>query len=175
MDNREWTPEEDESEWTRRGASRKLGETGEHEVAEVLRSLGHEVEHFGHNSFFDIVLSDRVTVEVKTALATKRPGNRVDRWQFILHKKGDGRPMEEDILILRCQTGIGEDDEAYHYVIPGKLLNGDLTKIDIASHPEKYGGKYSLFLEAWALVDAIVAQAEKEGWTYAKANDAIPF
>lgn len=150
--------------YTREGAALLLGEKGERAVAEVLAGKFFDVLEVGGQSF-DLLLNDRVTVEVKTALPTPGSNGNKKRWQFMLHKRGRGRPLEEHILILRCQAGIGKGDKAWHYVIPGFLRGlGELTKIDITGPPGKYKGKWTLFYETWRVVDAVVALAEREQW-----------
>ena len=162
------------NEFTRQGAALLLGEHGEEEVAGLLTAMGFEIEHVGGQSF-DLLLAGRVTVEVKTALPTGRSDSNGIRWQFLLHKRSRGRPLEEHVLILRCQNGIGEDDQVWHFVIPGHLPGlGHLAKLDITSRPDLYKGKYSLFLNAWGYIPAIIAQAEKEDWPDPREKK-IPF
>lgn len=145
-----------------RDACETLGEMGEIAVAALLCRRGHQVQLDGGNCPHDIVLNGNTTVEVKTALPSDRPQGWHRRWQFILHKKGDGAPVTEDLLVLRCQFDLNGGG-AFHFVIPGRLLRPGLTKIDISHEPELYAGRYCLFLEAWELADALVALAGKDG------------
>lgn len=142
---------------------RDLGQAGEEAVADLIRGRGHQVRLDGGNHLHDLVVEGVVTVEVKTALPTAANGNRHDRWQFNLYDTdGYHQPVLEDVLVLRCQhdrNGGGAD----HFVIPGSLLPAGLTKLDITSHPRRYAGKYSLFLDAWELLDAVVALGVREG------------
>ncbi len=152
-----------------------LAYQGELAVAELLRARGHQVEHIGSNSPHDIVVNGSTTVEVKTALPSPRAGGRRDRWQFNLTKNdGQHAPMSEDLLILRCQqerNGNGacpvtgrHGETIHHYVIPGRLLDRNLTKVDITGTPDGYNGRYALFLEAWHLADAVIALRDKSGY-----------
>lgn len=112
-----------------------LGHAGELAVADILRGRGHTVRLDGGNHLHDIVVNGSTTIEVKTALPSGRNGNRHDWWQFSLTKNdGHHAPMQEDLLILRCQL---ERDQgpAHHYVIPGSLLPRSLTKINITTPP----------------------------------------
>lgn len=161
--------------YTREGAALLLAEIGERAVAEVLAGKFFDVMMVGGQSY-DLLLNDRVTVEVKTALPTRGSNGNKTRWQFMLHKRSRGRPLEEDILILRCQAGIEEEDEVWHYVIPGFLHGlGALTKIDITGPPEKYKGKWAMFYETWQVADSVVALAEKEDWPYPEERNRLPF
>lgn len=164
----------DANPFTREGAALLLGERGEAAVAKVLRSMGLRVDEVGGQSF-DLLLVDRVTVEVKTALPTPTSNGSGKRWQFMLHKRSRGRPLEEHVLVLRCQWWIDEHSPVWHYVIPGYSLGlAKLSKIDITSHPARYNGKWSMFLEAWPLARALAIQAITERWPDPR-NEGIPF
>lgn len=145
-----------------RAVHQDLGSAGEYAVADIIRERGHNVRVDGGRSPHDLVVDGSTTVEVKTALPRPPARGNGQRWQFKLFEDdGMHRPVEEDLLVLRCQLD-RDDDTAYHYVIPGALLP-ELKRLDITSHPAKYAGKYSLFLGAWELLDAIVALRNTEG------------
>jgi len=153
--------------YTNQGAASFIGEAGERAVQMVLERHGFDVIYVGGTSY-DLLVNDRVTVEVKTALPTQdeeRRGNGY-RWQFMLYKRGDGLPLEEHALILRCQPDmLAENQDVYHFVIPGDLPGiGTLTKIDITSHPKKYRGKWKRYLERWDVLHSIVSKADAENW-----------
>lgn len=160
--------------YSREGAARYTGERGERDVQEVLEGLGYEVEYIGGNEM-DLIINGRLSVEVKTAFPTNGAHNHGTRWQFMLHKRSRGKPLEEHILILRCQDGIEAGDPVWHFVIPGYLTGlGGLAKIDITSRPDKYRGRWSLFLDAWDVIKTLDALAEKEGWPNPRPPGDIP-
>ena len=132
----------------------QIGHDGEVAVAELLREQGYNVRLDGGNHYHDLVVDGTTTIEVKTAHASAGSNGNRERWQFTLYDNdGQHRPVEEDVLILRCQDGEG----AWHYVIPGAILPAKLTKIDITSPRDRYRGRYTLFLEAWELLAITVA------------------
>lgn len=140
-----------------------LGGAGELAVAALIRRRGHQVRVDAGKSPHDLVVNGSTTVEVKTALPSAPANGVSERWQFKLFEDdGAHRPMEEDVLVLRCQED-RNGGEAFHYVIPGSVVPRGLKRIDITSHPERYGGKYSLFLGAWFLLDAVVALRDRNG------------
>jgi len=123
-----------------------FGYSGELAVVEELRRRGYTVRHDGGNAPHDLVIDGSTTVEVKTACPTAGSNGNKRRWQFKLYQQdGHHRPLEEDILILVLQEHSG------------------LTKIDITSAPDRYGGRYALFLEAWDLLALIVAANAQRG------------
>lgn len=160
---------------TREDAAKMVGDIGEEATAKTLRLMGYDVTWVAGQSW-DLLVNDRVTVEVKTALPTDGSNHNKERWQFMLYKRGRGRPLEEHVLILRCHEGDEPDCLAWFYVIPGHLHGmGELTKIDITSRPDKYKGKWSPFLNAWDLLAGIVALAEKEDWPNLQNGRELPF
>lgn len=161
--------------WTREGAAKLVGDIGEEATANALREMGYDVTWVGGQSW-DLLVNDRVTVEVKTALPTEGSGGNKERWQFMLYKRGRGKPLDEHVLILRCHANTDPDSLAWFYVIPGHLNGmGSLTKIDITSRPDKYSGKWAPFLNAWQELAGIVALAEKEDWPNLQNGKEIPF
>jgi len=158
----------------RKTACLQLGHEGELAVAELIRGRGHTVRLDGGNHLHDLVIEGTVTIEVKTALPSAGSNGNKRRWQFKLFEDRDGRqPMREDILILRCQRDV-DGQVADHYIIPGHLVPDLLKRIDITSEPGTYNGKYSLFLDAWHLLDAEVALAVADG-RQLPLPETIPF
>lgn len=125
------------------------GNNGEQAVADLLLEKGYQVRR---DSFWDwdLIIDSFLTVEVKTAHRSKRTDKPQKRWQFCLYAHpARAKPIDEDLLILRC-----ESDPPCHFVIPMFLVPEKLTKIDITSpDPWKYRGKWSLFRERWEIVD----------------------
>lgn len=125
-----------------------VGENGEKAVKTELEKRGYPVE-FGPYGEEDLIIDDLLTIEVKTAYPTKAQGGRSKRWQFCLYAHPQRqKPVDEDLLILRCEC-----DPPVHFIIPRFLLPSKLTKIDITSlDPNLYRGKWSAFREQWGLV-----------------------
>lgn len=138
-----------------------FGESGESAVHDLIQSRGRDVKSVGGNSHYDLLIAGGTTVEVKTSYPYTRSSRPGRAWQFSL-AKNDGRhskPMTQDLLILRRVYDKEERREPDHFVIPGRLLPRDLQKIMITDGRDErpYDGKYALFLNAWFLLDALVA------------------
>lgn len=129
------------------------GENGEQAVAKLLRDRGYRVE-LDPLEDWDLLIDGFLTVEVKTAHQSGRTDKPNKRWQFCLYSHKDRQqPVNEDLLILRC-----ESDPPCHFIIPALLLPANLTKIDITSpDPWRYVGKWSHFRERWGFVGMIHA------------------
>lgn len=129
------------------------GENGERAVADLLRERGYRVD-LDLLKDWDLLIDSFLTVEVKTAHKSSRTDKPCKRWQFCLYAHKDcQRPVDEDVLILRC-----ESDPPCHFVIPVFLVPPKLTKIDITNpNPWVYSGKWSLFREQWKVVEMIHA------------------
>jgi len=129
------------------------GENGEKAVAELLRARGYRVDTDPLEDW-DLLIDSFLTVEVKTARKSGRTDKPCKRWQFCLYAHKDRQnPVNEDLLILRC-----ESKPPCHFIIPTFLVPDKLTKIDITSpNPWQYKGKWSLFREQWQIVDMMHA------------------
>lgn len=129
------------------------GENGERAVADILIDRGYHVRHDPLEGW-DLLINDFLTVEVKTAHRSGRTDKPQKRWQFCLYAHKDRQqPVNEDILILRC-----ESEPPCHFIIPMFLVSPELTKIDITSpEPWRYRGKWSLFRGRWEFVSMVEA------------------
>lgn len=138
---------------TKRERAYQLGDEGEKAVRTLLQLRGWDVQP-GKANGVDLVVENFVTVEVKTARPSKRTDKKATRWQFCLWRDAPGRkPLEENILILRCLS-----EPPCHFIIPGWLIPEGQKRLDIgAINPHTYKGKYSLFREAWGLCDCLIA------------------
>ena len=128
-----------------------FGVLGEFLVLNKLANLGYNTDWKGGHNEYDILVDDKLRVEVKIAsLDEKR-----NRFQFSMCRNLDR--LNADIAILVCWI----DDEHYWcYVIPaGKIPSGQ-KKIDITSHPDSYQGKWSRWIDAWHVVDTILRRKE---------------
>jgi hypothetical protein len=140
------------------------GENGERAVADLLRKRGYEVNWDPENDW-DLLIDSFLTVEVKTAHRSGRTDKPCKRWQFCLYAHKDRQqPVNEDLLILRC-----ESDPPCHFIIPVFLIPEGLTKIDITSpDPWVYRGKWSLFRERWEFVVMVMSYIIRRGRTWQK-------
>jgi hypothetical protein len=106
----------------------------------------------------DIFLEGCCPVEVKTARATwQRAGRRRvwrQRWQWDLARL----PQGVDSLVIL----IAEDDSGrpWVFVLPSWLLWGRRT-IQITSRPDRYRGWLSPYLEAWPIVEQVLAERRR--------------
>ena len=134
----------------------EVGENGEHAIARILRADGWDVISDTPGDE-DLIIEGILTVEVKTANLSSRSDRQTKRWQFCLYAHPERqKPVDEDLLILRC-----EGDRPCHFVIPTFLIPPGLTKIDITSpNPWEYGGKWSLFRERWEFVKIMLGERE---------------
>jgi len=128
----------------------ELGYAGEQAVKAELESRGHTVED-GPLGSYDLLVNGRITVEVKTALLSGRTDKDAMRYQFCLYAHPERqKPLEEDILILRCAC-----EDPVHFIIPAIVIPDGLTKIDITStDPRRYKGRWEKYREAWYLIEA---------------------
>lgn len=158
---------------TLRDVYENIGAAGEEAVRNLIEARGHTVRWDGANALHDIVVNGSTTVEVKTAHPSPGSNGNKQRWQFHLFKNdGHHQPMLEDILVLRCLL---PDDQARHFIIPGRCLRPKQRKIDITSHPDQYRGQYAPFREAWQLLDKIIAHNDVRGVQIPLFTRNIPF
>lgn len=153
--------------YTRFGAANIVGKEGEEAVHNVIAKK-YQVAY--GNGTYDLLVDNRVTVEVKTALPTKGNGKSKQCWQFALHR-ADEKPVEEHLLVLLCKTMEGEH---WYFVIPVDDNIRALKKIDITSRPGKYKGQWSSYLGQWHYLDSLVAKACVEQWPDPR-EEKIPF
>jgi hypothetical protein len=128
------------------------GENGEKAVKRILVADGWDVTR-DHFQDWDLCIEGVLTVEVKTAYLSGRTDSPCRRWQFCLYAHKDRQqPVNEDLLVLRC-----EYDPPCHFVIPTFVIPPGLTKIDITNpNPWEYRGKWSLFRERWEFVGLLL-------------------
>ena len=130
----------------------ETGESGEIDVAAILVAKGYEVE-WNPLKDWDLMISNSLTIEVKTAHKSKRSDRDTKHWQFCLYSHPERQqPINEDILILRC-----ESEPPCHFIIPMEFVPKSLTKIDITSaDPWDYEGRWSAYRERWDFVKTMV-------------------
>jgi hypothetical protein len=110
-------------------------------IADRLRSAGHCVARTGHCAHYDL-LCDGVRIEVKAAALSGK------RYQAAL------RSNDADVLILCCR---GPQADRF-FVMPFDQVKG-LTHLKISQiDPVDYVGRYKAWLEAWPLIDEMIAR-----------------
>ena len=154
----------------------KFGRDGEKWLVQELARRGFNAVQTSGNHSFDVTVAnpDRqpISVEVKSALPSKRKGNRSPRWQFSLRRRG--LPIDEDLLVLLCYRSITPTiahpvpSPEQIYIIPGVKIRETLTKIDIGT--KSYKGKWLVYLGAWAWADWALENPRLE-----KTESEIPF
>jgi hypothetical protein len=124
---------------------RVLANDIEREVRAKLEAHGYRVTKTRHNESWDL-WCEGVRVEVK--------GSRWNgRYQANL------RGNQADVLILGCVNG-----DVRFFVIPFDAL-GECKALAIWSeNPQEYMGKWARFLEAWSVVDDLVANPPPNPW-----------
>lgn len=121
-----------------------LGAYGEKYIHHLLTSIRYSSEIVSHLSYcgdlqvFDAMARERFAIEVKTAFI----GNN-GRFNFCLNKTNHTSIKYSDFVVLLC---IDKELNHYIYVIHTSILNGQ--SITIASHPDRYAGKYAPFKQS---------------------------
>lgn len=141
--------------------SQIIGLQGEQWAYEQLRKRGHPVKMVADFTTQNCDLKIRdLPIEVKLAWPTMRRhhGKLKWRWQFRIHPTS--QQMECDwllILIARDYNGF-----TYPYILPGGLLL-ERQHIQITSHPAKFRGWLSYWLNRWSVVDYLLKKAYRDG------------
>lgn len=86
----------------------------------------------------DLQISNGLLLEVKTIRQ-----NKDGHWKATVEKQGSQRLGKSNFVLLF----IIADDLIYSYIIPKNVVSG--KRITISSHPTKYNGKYSKYLNNW--------------------------
>jgi len=120
-----------------------LGDYGEQYIHNLLTQAQFDCEIVSHLNYcgdlqvFDKNCGERFAIEVKTAFIGTN-----GRFNFCLNKSNHTSIKYSDFVILLC---IDKNLNHYIYVIHTSILNS--KSITIASHPTKYKGKYSPFIQ----------------------------
>jgi len=121
---------------------RALAHQVESDIAGRLRAQGYHVARTAPNARFDLLVNG-LRVEVKAA--TWSP----DRGRYAANLRGN----QADVLVFGCQNS------ALHYfVIPFDRVRGQHF-LQVSSHdPERYAGRWRAYLEAWYVLDELIAR-----------------
>jgi hypothetical protein len=126
-----------------------LGCYGEWFAAQLLESLGLRVER-GKGGGADLVV-EGIRVEVKIArYRLYKEGRR--GYQFCLRRDGR-RGVCADVVLLICFSG----GRAVFFVVPAEEL-GSYKKVTIPGPPDRYSGRWSLFVERWDILAEMTAE-----------------
>lgn len=137
-----------------RDPRRLLAESAEREAAIRLLLEGHAVERTpGHNDRYDLLVDDRLRVEVKAARWTRTRGNR-GRYQAHIHNRADV------VCWLLANTG-------QWFVVPVDALSPRRCIAIWSYDARDYSGIWSEYLGAWGLIDDLVHEVKAGGRTFA--------
>lgn len=130
-------------------------------VWEMLRKLGYDVLDLDHPSHADSIINHVVDAEAKYSGFGTTGGSGGLGYQYRLVNHRYQYPFEQHVLILRAEYPVGTDERA-HFVIPGCVVEPERTMLTISCRDlENYRGRWAQFLEAWELLDQIIAYQEK--------------
>lgn len=122
-------------------ARRRLARDAEDAVADRLRAKGFFVTRAAPNAHFDLLVNG-LRVEVKASTWSGR------RYQANL------RDNDADALVFVCKNG-----KLHFFVMPFDRVKG-LTVIKVTQEePADYIGRWSSYLEAWPIVDDLIAKS----------------
>lgn len=108
-------------------------------IADRLRAAGYNVSCASATAHYDLLVNG-LRIEVKAAALSS------NRYQAAL------RSNDADVLILCCRNGCD-----HFFVIPFDEVR-HLTNIAIwSADPTLYGGRFHPYLEAWQLIDQLIA------------------
>ena len=118
-----------------------FGHAIETDIITRLRASGYSVTRSAANEHFDALVNG-LRVEIKAASWSGH------RYQAAL------RSNDADVLILCCRN---EDGHTSYFIMPFETVSG-LKHIKISSDPKTYTGRHSAWLEAWSLIDQLIAR-----------------
>ncbi len=120
---------------------RRLAREAEDAVADRLKAKGFFVTRAAPNAHFDL-LANGLRIEVKASTWSGR------RYQANL------RDNDADLLVFVCKNG-----RLHFFVMPFDQVKG-LTVIKVTrEEPADYLGRWSSYLEAWPIVDDLIAKS----------------
>lgn len=145
--------------------AQKTGFEAEQWVKAELEKLGYEVQM--HPDWAakscDLIVNGVLSVEVKKSnhrkrtYTTKAGDVREYDWFSVDVSKVD---MADRVVVFVAEDEAGE---RFYYVIPGPVA-GQRQSLALSSHPRKYSGFLSAFLENWDVVDYLLAKRyQQEG------------
>ena len=128
-------------------ANTSVGSYGELYLHNLLSNSRYSCEivaklrHSGDLSILDTLTGEMFNVEAKTAYISHK-----NTFKFCLNKQNHTSLSYSDFVILLC---IDKHLTHYTYVIPTSLLFSQ--SLTLTSHPTKYAGKYSSFIQRGAI------------------------
>ncbi len=119
---------------------KRFGRQVETAIVERLRAAGYFVTRAGANEHYDILING-LRCEIKAASYSGR------------HYEAALRSNEADVLILCCRA-----DRDCFFVIPFDQVKGRASIKISQADPAAYRGRLSAWLEAWQLIDQLIAR-----------------
>jgi DNA-binding CsgD family transcriptional regulator len=135
-------------------SSPATGNAGEALVADLLATMGHEVELQGYGAPFDILLDGRVRIDVKAASAGGIPPSQVGelvnlRYNFSVRKFDNREPVDFYILITTDTDDV--------FVVPYKAVPDGAHNIQFCWPTARPSiGRYQKFLNRFDLLQGDV-------------------
>jgi len=140
-------------------SEQKTGFIGEVWVSEQLQRRGYAVRMIPdwQAKSCDLVINGILPVEVKTS--TQRQRKYVTASGVVRHYPWFQANVSNfdfsDRLVIFVAIDLFQKN--YPYIIPGAIA-AQKTTITLSSHPTKYGGQWSPFLNNWQMVDYFLNQ-----------------
>lgn len=134
---------------------------GEQWAYEQLQRRGHPVKMVSDFKCQNCDLRIRdLPIEVKFAYPTMRRhhGKLKWRWQFFIHPTS--QQMQQDWLLILIASDY--NGFKYPYILPGHMLQGR-NHVQITSHPAKFRGWLSYWLNRWSIVDYLLKKVYRHG------------
>lgn len=132
--------------------AQELGAIGEHYTAQVLRSVGLDVEHGGPAD----LLAEGMPIEVKAARPAPYRKGGYRGYQFCLTKPGHTDHTKAAVCVLLCFWRDGQDPVAF--VIPSEAI-GDRRKVVIPGQPWTYTGRWARYYRRWETIADVMEEA----------------
>ena len=121
---------------------RALAYEAEALAAARLALIGYDVRETGPNERFDLLVDGHLRVEVKASTWRRQPGRTRGRFQANIHNRAD-------LVLWLCRNG-----RDHWFVIPASEAGRTLTIRH--PRPDLYAGKYAVYREAWANLEAML-------------------
>jgi len=122
-------------------------------VKKQLKAHDHEIyrqkDVFGNTHY---LVDGVVPIRVHVSTMSLDQG-RYQRWQWTI--KSD---QPQGVIVL---VAIDDQGDAYAFVVPAAKLLGQ-THVQVTSHPTKYKGWLSLYLDEWRVIDDEASKAKRE-------------
>lgn len=135
-----------------RGQTVALASEVEAAVAARLTAQGHTVAMTSHKAAVDLIIDDRLRIEVKASLYRRDTDPERDRWRYQANVRK--RQTAADIVIFVCRNLKSGD---HYFVIPGRELRNQRSITIRIFDPRRYRGRWAQYLEGWGLIKELLS------------------